>query len=166
MAVEIERRFLVRDAAAAMRMQEAASFISQGYFGCIDRMRVRVRILADEHNRCRGVLSFKGPRRGLCRLEFEYPLALSRARRALNSLPLPQIIQKTRYHVPYEGLDWSVDWFEGSNIGLVLAEVELEHPDQEIRLPPWVGDDVTFNPRYRNSHLARAPMPRRLTIAS
>ncbi len=159
MAIEIERRFLVRDATAAINGYEATSSIIQGYFGCIDGMRVRVRILTNAHDGCRGILSFKGARQGPCRLEFEYPLALSRARRALNTLPPPRIIQKTRYDVPYDGLVWSVDQFKGPNIGLVLAEIELDHPNQDINLPPWVGEEVTLNSRYRNSHLAVSPMP-------
>jgi adenylate cyclase len=158
MAIEIERRFLVRDATAAIGRAGTASSIIQGYFGCIDRMRVRIRILADERHGCRGILSFKGARHGLSRLEFEYPLALMRARRALNTLPVAQIIQKIRYDVLHDGLVWSVDRFEGPNIGLVLAEIELSHPAQDIKLPPWVGEEVTFNSRYRNSRLALSPV--------
>ena len=162
MAVEIERRFLVRDLCAAIGTNTASlSYISQGYFGCVDRLRVRVRILSDERNDCMAFLTFKGARRGLCRLEYEYPLELERARRALDTLPAAQIIRKIRYDVHHhDGLVWSVDQFEGPNNGLVLAEIELAHSNQKIELPPWVGEEVTFNPRYRNSRLARSPMPR------
>ena len=167
MAVEIERRFLVRDPIAAIDGSGATpSHIIQGYFGCVDNLRVRVRIRADERNGCMAFVTFKGPRRGLCRLEFEYPLDLGRARRAINMLPLAQFIQKTRYVVPDDGLVWSVDRFEGPNIGLALAEIELIHPSQEIRLPAWVGEEVTFNSRYRNSRLALSPMPRLLMEAA
>lgn len=48
---------------------------------------------------------------------------------------------------------WHVDEFHGGNRGLVLAEVELETVDQPVRLPPWVGREVTGNPAYRNSKL-------------
>jgi CYTH domain-containing protein len=167
MAIEIERRFLVRDPRAAIDGAGAKpSHIVQGYFGCVDNLRVRVRILAKERDACMAFLTFKGPRRGLCRLEFEYPLELTRARRALNTLPPTRVIQKTRYEVPNDGLAWSVDSFEGPNIGLVLAEIELAHPSQEIKLPPWVGEEVTFNSGYRNSRLAISPMPSRLADAA
>ena len=123
--------------------------------------RVRVRILLDSRTGCRAFLTFKGARRGLCRLEFEYPLALDRARRALDTLPAARIIRKMRHEVPYHnGVSWSVDQFEGANAGLVLAEVELCHPDQEVELPPWVGKEVTFDRRYGNSRLAYAPIRR------
>jgi CYTH domain-containing protein len=36
----------------------------------------------------------------------------------------------------------------------VLAEIELERVDEKVRLPKWIGEDVTDDPRYRNSSLA------------
>jgi CYTH domain-containing protein len=98
MAIEIERRFLVRGPRAAIDGAGAKpSHIVQGYFGCVDNLRVRVRILAKERGVYMAFLTFKGPRRDLCRLEFEYPPELTRARRALSMLPPTRVIQKTRY---------------------------------------------------------------------
>lgn len=83
---------------------------------------------------------------------YEYPLALDVARSALITLPLAQIIRKIRYEIHnHDGLVWSVDRFQGPNSGLVLAEVELAHPDQQIERPSWVGKEVTLDPRYSNS---------------
>lgn len=161
--MEIERRFLVRCPSSAMEGRGPASHIIQGYFGCTDGLRLRVRIASDERDRDRAFLTFKGARRGFTRLEFEYPLAVERARRALAALPPGQIIRKTRYEVIGEdGLAWSVDHFHASNQGLVLAEIELVHPGQKFKRPAWLGAEITFDPRYGNSHLAWAPMPRPL----
>lgn len=52
----------------------------------------------------------------------------------------------------------SVDRFKGLIQGLVIAEVELAHPEQQIELPSWVGEEITFNPRYSNSNAARSPI--------
>ena len=49
---------------------------------------------------------------------------------------------------------------------VVLAEIELAHPNQRIELPSWIGEEVTFNSRYGNSRLARVPMPRHLVNAA
>jgi len=49
---------------------------------------------------------------------------------------------------------WHVDVFEGANIGLVVAEVELEYEAQKIVMPAWAGEG---DRRYGNSHLARYP---------
>ena len=162
MATEIERRFLVNDRRAAFTAIGITRWqrISQGYFGRIDGLRVRVRILTEAGGHNRAVLTFKGPRHGPCRLEYEYPLALDTARKALSSLPGTQIVRKIRYEIRHhDGLIWSVDRFRGTNAGLVLAEVELGDPHQPIELPPWVGAEVTLDRRYGNSRLARRPRP-------
>ena len=162
MAIEIERRFLVRDTRAAFTDPGVTDWqrISQGYFGQIEGLRVRVRIVTEADDNSRGVLTLKSKRRGPCRLEYEYPLPLGHAERALRSLPEAQIIRKIRYAIRHHnGLAWLVDRFQGANTGLVLAEVELEHPDLPIELPSWIGEEVTFDRRYGNSRLARSPMP-------
>jgi CYTH domain-containing protein len=166
-AVEIERRFLVADSCAAIRAANASSsYIIQGYFGCIDSLRVRVRILWDEYDNCSAFLTFKGARRGYCRLEYEYPLTLERAHSALDCLPSMQIIRKKRYSVQHhDGLLWSIDQFEGANNGLCIAEVELSHASQEFELPAWTREEITFNRRYGNSRLARSPIPSLADVA-
>jgi CYTH domain-containing protein len=52
---------------------------------------------------------------------------------------------------------WHVDEFSGENVGLVLAEVELRHPEQPVVLPDWIGEEVTSDERYRNSRLVDLP---------
>jgi hypothetical protein len=37
-----------------------------------------------------------------------------------------------------------------------MAEIELERREQPFTAPEWVGREVTFDPAYRNSTLARA----------
>ena len=161
MATEIERRFLVRDPRAVLTVGMTRwQRISQGYFGRIEGLRVRVRILTEGAGKRSAVLTLKGPRRGLSRVEYEYPLAADRAQQALDRLPSAQIIRKIRNKMRHEdGLLWLVDRFLGPNTGLVLAEVELADPNQPVALPSWVGEEVTFDRRYGNSRLARWPMP-------
>ena len=54
-------------------------------------------------------------------------------------------------------MKWEVDEFFGENSGLVLAEIELEDPDQRFILPPWVGAEVSLDPRYYNASLVKNP---------
>jgi CYTH domain-containing protein len=160
MAIEIERRFLVHEPRAAFAAATSCHHFTQGYFGGVDGLRIRVRVVSDAGGDCAALLTFKGMRHGLCRLEYEYPLELDRARRALITLPSARIIRKIRYEIHHhDGLVWSVDRFQDPNNGLVLAEVELTHPDQQVEQPSWVGEEVTFDPRYGNSRLARFPLP-------
>ena len=44
----------------------------------------------------------------------------------------------------------------GENQGLIIAEVELESEDQEIKLPDWIDREVT-DPKYYNANLAKHP---------
>jgi len=52
---------------------------------------------------------------------------------------------------------WEVDVFEGSNKGLVVAEVELDSEDEAFSLPRWVTQEVTDDVRYFNSNLMENP---------
>ena len=52
--------------------------------------------------------------------------------------------------------DGEIDEFHGSLEGLVVAEIELSSPDESIILPAWIGEEVSDDPRYYNSSLARA----------
>ena len=160
MPVEIERRFLVSDLQAVLATGDVTVWrrLKQGYFGKVKGLRVRVRIVSDAGNCERALISLKGPKRGLCRTEYEFPMPIERARRELLSLPPSRIIHKVRYDVSHGGVVWSVDRFQGANAGLVLAEVEPSDPDQRIELPPWVAQEVTHDRRYGNSRLARSPL--------
>ena len=37
--------------------------------------------------------------------------------------------------------------------GIVLAEIELTQPDQDLKIPDWVGAEVTDDPRYRKVNM-------------
>jgi adenylate cyclase len=62
-------------------------------------------------------------------------------------------LEKDRYVVHYKGNDWEIDVFKGKYEGLVLAEIELEHENDEFELPSWVGEEVTNDPAYLNVNL-------------
>jgi CYTH domain-containing protein len=75
----------------------------------------------------------------------------------LDELCEKPIIEKTRFKIPHTGLTWEIDEFAGVNQGLIVAEVELESEDQNIDFPPWVGEEVSGDPRYFNSNLIANP---------
>ncbi|MGU3492702.1 CYTH domain-containing protein [Xanthobacteraceae bacterium A53D] len=155
MAVEVERKFLVTS--DDWRHAASGSNLRQGYIDTSDETTVRVRI-ADEA----AFLTIKGPGAGMSRAEYEYAIPLNDAQEMLRDLCRRPLIEKVRHDVPFGGKVWSVDVFGAENDGLVLAEVELNHPEEDIPLPPWVGAEVTEDPRYRNSALALTPAPKAL----
>lgn len=150
MKIEIERKFLV--AGDAWRAGATGILYRQGYL-CTDPARtVRVRLGNDT-----AILAIKGAGNGIARPEFEYPLPFDEATVLLDHHCLQPLVEKYRYLVPFAGLTWEIDEFLGANAGLLLAEVELEHSDQPVPLPPWIGREVTGDPRYYNAWLARHP---------
>ena len=79
------------------------------------------------------------------------------AKEILRDLCTGASVEKTRHLVPYEGFVWEIDEFAGDNAGLIVAEIELESEDSAFPLPPWIGEEVTGDPRYFNSVLAEHP---------
>ena len=68
-----------------------------------------------------------------------------------------QVIEKIRYTQTLQGCIWEVDEFLGANAGLLVAEIELQAPDQEFYRPEWLGAEVSSDYRYLNSYLAEHP---------
>ena len=147
MSTEIERKYLV--VGDAWRSKATSkSHIVQGYLARGRRSTIRVRIKDDKS----ATLTIKSRERGVSRSEFEYRIGLKDAR-ALLELCGNSRIEKDRYTVPQGKLTWEVDVFL-SPVELTMAEIELESADQQVKLPRWIGEDVTDDPDYRNSSLA------------
>jgi adenylate cyclase len=158
MGVEIERKFLVIGTAwkseYGTAQQEHRPFgrnLSQGYLSQNQQVTVRVRI--DE---AQGFLTVKGPTEGFRRAEFEYEIPLDDARELLE-LCRPRLIEKRRYVLEFGGHCWEIDEFMGENSGLVIAEIELPSEDTPFARPAWLGQEVSTDPRYRNSNLVNHP---------
>lgn len=150
MAKEIERKFLVQN--DEWRTLAEGRYYCQGYIPTQGKQTVRVRIIGDQ-----GYLTLKGPTMGISRSEFEYPIPLADAQAMLSELCDRPFIEKYRYRIPINGFTWEIDKFLGENQGLILAEVELTDAEQTVELPPWIGSEVTGNPRYYNSNLVKNP---------
>jgi adenylate cyclase len=153
MGKEIERKFLTTG--NGWRRGAKRSRLSQGYLLAGKEKSVRVR-LEDG----RGTITIKGRARGLARDEYEYAIPARDARELLGRLCERPLIEKTRHRARLGGLLWEIDEFFGDNAGLIVAEVELKSARQKIPLPPWVGKEVTRDPRYLNSNRFKNPYRR------
>ena len=149
MGKEIERKFLVRDIDFLKNAQ--GSLYRQGYLSHQIDGNIRVRRAGDH-----GYITIKSRMEGCSRHEFEYEIPAEEADE-LMQLFCSQIVEKTRYLVPFEGKTWEVDIFAGDNEGLIIAEIELESEDETFTFPDWVGAEVTQDGRYFNSQLAQNP---------
>jgi adenylate cyclase len=153
MGVEIERKFLVRNE-GWRSVASDGRMIRQGYLARGDGVTVRVRVLET-----RALLTVKGRRAGISRPEFEYEIPLEDAEGMLGDLCHQPPIEKLRWRLPYGGLVWEIDEYQGRHRGLVIAEVELERADQAAPLPTWIGPEITHDPRYGSAALLAAVPP-------
>ncbi len=149
MAIEIERKFLLRDTGFLKNL--SGERICQGYLSDTADATVRVRLIGQQ-----GFLTVKGRSQGISRSEFEYPIPATDAEQLLGMCSAGRI-DKIRYRIPHGDHTWEVDVFSGANQGLVVAEIELASEDQPFSRPDWLGREVSHDPRYFNSQLSREP---------
>lgn len=147
MHLEIERKFLVADDSwknAAIGNVK----IRDGLIASTNGQKVRVRISDSA-----AMVVLKSRKSGLSRSEYEYPIPLSDAEDIMRTMCTGHILDKTRYFVAHRGETWSVDVYSGLLEGIVIAEIELARPDQNVDLPSWIGREITADSRYRKINL-------------
>jgi len=148
MGMEIERKFLVRKELLPRDLPEGDE-LEQGYLSVEPAVRVR---LTTGHDGTRHAeLTIKGP--GLLeRAEFNYPVPHEDAE-ALLALCTRRLSKVRRRLGRFE-----LDHFPDRE--LWLAEIELRDQRESFERPAWLGEEVTGDPRYANSSLARpSPAP-------
>lgn len=150
MGTEIERRFLLRD--DSWRPARKTVSCLQGYLACGPPTAVRVRIMD-----AAAKINAKRLTTEISREEYEYDVPLEDAQEILDRLCIGTIIEKWRHYVDFKGFTWEIDEYEGANAGLITAEIEMTHEEQEFPMPPWIGDEISSDPRYLNSSLAEHP---------
>jgi CYTH domain-containing protein len=152
MAVEIERKFLVKNE-SFKEACFAEKKIKQGYLNSNKNRTVRIRT-SDR----KAFITIKGRSnaRGTSRFEWEKEIDILEAEELL-LLCEPSIIEKTRFYVKSEEHVFEIDEFFGDNSGLIIAEVELEEEAESFKKPHWIGKEVTGDKKYYNSKLSKTP---------
>lgn len=150
--LEIERKFSIKSTTFLANIKESYD-ITQGYLNSDKNRTVRVRTKGSK-----AFITVKGisSSDGLSRFEWEKEIFMEEAE-ALLLLCEDFIIRKTRYIVPFNGFVFEVDVFKEHNEGLVIAEVELQTPDQQFDKPDWLGKELTGDERFYNSYLSNHP---------
>lgn len=151
MAIEIEHKFLLASDDWRKLVSHSVKY-RQGYLSSQPTSSIRVRI-SDDH----AWLNIKSATIGTQRHEYEYEIPLTDANEILNTLCRKPLIEKTRHFVTDDANVWEIDEFEGDNLGLIVAEIELDEAGQFFAKPPWLGKEVTGDLRYYNNNLARQP---------
>jgi len=149
MGKEIERKFLVRKEQLPKELPEGDQ-LEQGYLS-VDPT-VRVRLVTGPDGTRHAELTIKG--KGLLsRPEFNYPIPDEDAEALL------AISRRSLRKVRRKLGRFELDHFRERD--LWLAEIELSDEREGFDRPPWLGEEVTFDPAYANSRLATEREPRR-----
>ncbi|MDB5063207.1 MAG: adenylate cyclase [Mucilaginibacter sp.] len=151
MGIEIEKKFLIDHEKWQQVIKPPGKVYKQGYLLSDEKRTVRVRVADDV-----AYITLKGSTTGISRSEFEYTIPVNEGKEILKDMAT-SFIEKTRYNINHAGNVWEVDVFEGDNQGLIIAEIELKHENQEFEKPEWVKNEVSDDRRYTNAYLSVNP---------
>lgn len=151
MPTEIERKYLLRDDSWRKRVIKSKKII-QGYLANTGHSSIRIRLVNDSAS-----LNIKSMTLGVTRSEYNYPIPAEEAALLLKDLCIGPLIEKTRHYVKYGDHTWEIDEFCGDNAGLIVAEIELDAPEEKFISPEWLGEEVSSDPRYYNVCLINHP---------
>lgn len=151
MALEIERKFLIKKKLWRQLEKPLGEKFRQGYLLTDPGKTIRVRQTSDK-----GFLTVKGISVGATRSEYEYEIPFLEAAEMLDQFAVSEL-SKIRYEIIFEGTLWEVDEFLGDNEGLTVAEIELKSEDEIFAIPDWIDVEVTSEQKYYNSSLTLNP---------
>lgn len=153
MATEIERKFLLRELPATLRLARGET-IKQGYLALDGDTEVRLRTGSKPPK-----LTIKSGR-GQVRTEVELPVEGADAG-ALWELTEGRRLEKTRRRMRVGDVEAEVDEYGDALSGLVVVEVEFddEQAARAFHPPGWFGREVTGEAPYANRSLACDGLP-------
>lgn len=149
---EIERKFLIKN--LPENLENFTHYeIRQGYISTDPTIRLRQQ--DDKY-----ILTVKSA--GLMKKqEYELDLTADQFNRLWEKTE-GNTIEKTRYVIPLNnGLKAELDVYKGFLSGFMNVEVEFPSTKEAILfdIPNWFGQEVTQDPRYSNSSLAKFGIP-------
>jgi adenylate cyclase len=151
MGQEIERKFLVNHTLWNELIKPLGEKYRQGYINIDPYKTIRVRL-----TETKGFLTIKGITVGVTRSEFEYEIPIKDANDLLDNFSISEL-SKIRYKIKIDDKTWEVDEFLGENMGLIIAEIELYHENENFKIPTWIDVEVTEEEKYYNSNLTVYP---------
>ena len=150
MALEIERRFLVKNE----KWKEFVTkkiFIEQGYLSKnLDDWIIRIRSYDNYYK-----IALKKHIESFTSFEFEYSIPQKEGETIMSSLS--NTIKKERFFLEVEKKSWIIDCFKGNNFPLEIAEIELSREEEDLNLPSFISKEITGLTRYSNFSLANKP---------
>ena len=152
MPFEIERKYLVKHNLWNALAKPKGEYYRQGYI--VNEMTKTVRVRATEND---GFITIKGKTDNpAIKPEYEYQIPIEEAVELLDGFT-ENNIEKTRFKIDFEGKLWGIDVFQGDNVGLIVAEIELNSLEESYKIPDWIDCEVTHEDKYFNANLSKNP---------
>ena len=150
MALEIERRFLVKND-NWKKLIIKRIFIEQGYLSkSLDDWIIRIRFTGKEYK-----IALKKHIESFTNFEFEYSIPRKDGETIMSNLS--NIIKKERFYLEVEKKSWIIDCFKENNYPLEIAEIELSNEEEDLFLPSFISKEITGLTHYSNFSLANNP---------
>jgi len=151
MALEIERRFLVKNDDWKEFITKK-TFIEQGYLSYkLDDWIIRIRF-----NGANFKIALKKHIKNFTNFEFEYLIPNIDGEAIMSNLK--NTIKKDRFFLEVEKKQWIIDSFKEKNFPLQVAEIELSKEEEEIKLPKFVSKEITGIHNLSNFSLTSYPL--------
>ena len=151
MALEIERRFLVKND-DWKKFITKKTFIEQGYLSYkLDDWIIRIRF-----NGANFKIALKKHIKNFTNFEFEYLIPNIDGEAIMSNLK--NTIKKDRFFLEVEKKQWIIDSFKEKNFPLQVAEIELSKEEEEIKLPKFVSKEITGIHNLSNFSLTSYPL--------
>ena len=150
MAIEIERRFLIKNDNWKEFITNRI-FIEQGYSSKnLDDWIIRIRFTGEDFK-----IALKKHIAGFTNFEFEYSIRQKDGEMIMSNLS--NTIKKERFFVEFEKKSWIIDCFKENNYPLEIAEIELSNEEENLKLPSFISEEITGLLHYSNFSLTRKP---------
>ena len=150
MALEIERRFLVKNDNWKKFITKKI-FIEQGYLSkSLDDWIIRIRFTGKDYK-----IALKKHIENFTNFEFEYSIPRKDGEIIMSNLS--NKIKKERFFLEVEKKFWIIDCFKENNYPLEIAEIELSNEKENVTLPSFIAKEITGVEHYTNFSLARKP---------
>lgn len=152
MAKEIEKKYLVK-AELLPELNDGSLYI-QGYLSINPLIRFRIK------NNSAIITIKKVSSDGISRDEWEFEKEISDEDiNGIVSLAVKKPISKKRYKLEFKGFIWEIDVYQGDNLGLITADIEIPTQDTDFVFPDWIDStkEITNDPKYFNVNLGDNP---------
>ena len=150
MALEIERRFLIKDDTWKEFVTNKI-FIEQGYLTkSLEDWIIRIRFTGKDFK-----IALKKHIKSFTNFEFEYSIPKKDGEIIMSNLS--NTIKKERFFLEVEKKSWIIDCFKENNYPLQIAEIELSSEKDELNLPSFISEEITGLTDYSNISLVNKP---------